>query len=106
MRRAGVAAWPATLLALPMLLTGAGAGNLTFGWQFQFVGAVFFGLAQALMTDVDGPIGRRDIAGLGLGLLCLVCSGVSLAMIPISALNPALLSRCPPAAFQLLPPPV
>ena len=103
MRRAGVAAWPATLLALPMLLTGAGAGNLTFGWQFQFVGAVFFGLAQALMTDVDGPIGRRDIAGLGLGLLCLMCSGVSLAMIPISALNLALRSRWRAAAFQVVP---
>ncbi len=103
MRRAGVHAWLATLMALPMLLTGAGAGNLTFGWQFQFVGAVFFGLAQALITDVDGRIGRRDIAGLGLGVLCLMCSAVSLAMIPITAVNLALRSRWRAAAFQVFP---
>lgn len=103
MRRAGVGPWAATLLVLPLLLTGAGAGNLTFGWQIQFVGAVFFGLAQLLVSDHDGPIDGRDLAGVGLGLLGLMCSAVSLAMVPVVGINLALRSRWRAAAVAVLP---
>jgi hypothetical protein len=102
-RRAGVGAWPATLFSLPLLFTGAGAGNLTFGWQIQFVGAVFFGLAQLLVSDHDGPVGRRDLAGVGLGMLGLMFSAVSLAMVPMVGINLALRSRWRAAAVAVLP---
>ena len=103
MRRAGVGPWAATLFVLPLLFTGAGAGNLTFGWQIQFVGAVFFGLAQLLVSDHDGPIDRRDVIGVGLGLLGLMCSAVSLAMVPMVGINLALRNRWRAAAVAVLP---
>jgi len=103
MRRVGVGPWLATILSLLVLLTGVGAGNLEFGWQIQFTGAVFFGLAQLVISDHDGPVDWRDFAGLGLGALGLMFSAVSLAMVAMVGINLALRSRWRAAAIAVLP---
>src|SRR2546425_1072236 len=99
----GVGPWLATILSLLVLLTGVGAGNLEFGWQIQFTGAVFFGLAQLVISDHDGPVDWRDFAGLGLGALGLMFSAVSLAMVAMVGINLALRSRWRAAAIAVLP---
>ena len=101
--RLGSAPWLATGLSLLVLFTGAGAGDVAFGWQVSFVGSVFFGLAQLLLTDHDGPIDRRDAAGLLLGLCGLMCSAVSLAMVAWVGVNLALRRRWLAAAIAVGP---
>jgi hypothetical protein len=103
MRRLGVGAWLATILSVPVLLTGVGAGNLVFGWQIAFTGAVFFGLGQLVITDHEGPIDWRDFAGLGLGLLGLMFSAVSLPMVAMVGINLVIRSRPRAAALAVLP---
>jgi hypothetical protein len=103
LRRADVGPWLATALVLLVLLTGPGAANLAFGWQIEFVGALFFGLAQLLISDHDGPVDWRDAAGLLLGLLGLMCSEVFLAMIVMIGVNLVLRGRWQAAAVGVLP---
>jgi hypothetical protein len=101
--RAGVRPWPATGASLLVLLTGAGAGNLAFGWQIEFLGPVMFGLGQLLLTDHDGPPDLRDAAGLLLGFLGLMCSGVAPAFVFLAGANLALRGRWTAAAITVLP---
>ena len=103
LRRCGVGPWLATALALLVLLTGPGAANLAFGWQIEFIGALFFGLAQLLVSDHAGPLDWRDAAGLLLGLLGLMCSDVSLAMIVMVGFNLVLRGRWGAAVVGVLP---
>jgi len=103
LRRAGVGPWAATALALLVLLPGPGAANLAFGWQIEFVGAVFFGLAQLLLSDHDGPVDWRDGAGLLFGVLGMMCSTAFLAMIVAIGGNLVLRRRWLAAAVGVLP---
>jgi hypothetical protein len=101
--RMGIGPWRATLACLPLLVTGAGAGNLAFGWQIEFLGAVGFGLGQLLLTDHDGPPDRRDAAGVLVGLLGLMCSGVAPTFVFLAGANQALRSRWLGAAIAVVP---
>lgn len=86
MRRAGVRAWPATLVAAVFVFFGAGAENILIAFQITFVGSLVFGLTQLLLADHDGPIDRRDWLGLLAGFAGLMCSGVAIAMTVIVGL--------------------
>jgi hypothetical protein len=74
-RRIGVSAWTATLLAMMLLLFGAGWHNLTFAIQVCYNLSVVCFLAQVVLVDHDGPVDRRDLAGAAIGLLGVMTSG-------------------------------
>lgn len=106
MRRAGVRPWVATVMALVLVVFGAGAENIVVAFQISFVGAFVFGLAQLLLADHDGPIDRRDWLGLLAGFVGLGFSGVAIAMTIVVGL--AILLRrgrsgVPVALFHTVP---
>ena len=80
MRRSGVSPWVATAVAGLFAFLGAGWQDIIWGFQIGFVGALFFGLAQLIGLDHEGPIDRRDWFGLVCGVLGLLCSGVSVSL--------------------------
>lgn len=91
LRRLGVRPWPANLVVAPLVVFGAGGDNIVWAFQLTFTGAILFALAQLLLADHDGPLGRRDAAGVLSGLLAIACSAVALPLVAASAL--ALLVR-------------
>jgi hypothetical protein len=103
MRRAGVRPWIATAAAGLFLLLGAAWNDIIVGVDSTFVGAVVFGLSQAILSDHDGPLDRRDWLALLAGLCGLMCGGVALVMVAIVGM--AVLARRGlwPAAFQVVP---
>jgi hypothetical protein len=92
MRRAGVGPWLATGFAVVFVFFGSGAENILVAFQITFVGALAFGLTHLVLSDHDGPLGRRDWFGLAAGFAGLLCSGVALTMIGVVGLT-ALLRR-------------
>lgn len=86
MRRAGVGAWLATAAASVMILFGPGAQNIVWAFQVSFTGSLAYGLAHLLLADHDGPFGRRDLLGLGFGLLAVTSSGVGVTMVAVVGL--------------------
>jgi len=110
MRHAGVGPWAATLGASAFVLFGAGRSDIVWAFQTGFTGAVAMGLAHLVLADHDGPIGRRDAAGVAVGLLGLLFSGVAVTMtvaVGIAVLvrrgwRAAALHTAPPAAVYLL----
>jgi hypothetical protein len=104
MRRSGVSPWIATAAATMFVLLGAsGAQNIIWAFQITFVGSLVCGLAHLLLADHDGPVDRRDAAGLAFGLAALLCSGVGVTMAGVAGL--AVLIRRGPraAALHVLP---
>jgi hypothetical protein len=81
MRRCHVGPWTATVFAGVLVLFGAGADEILAAFQVAFVAAFAFGLAQLLLTNHQGPIGRRDWLALLVGLGALMSSGVGLSMV-------------------------
>jgi hypothetical protein len=87
MRRALVGPWIATVVASAFaLLAGAGWNNILWSFQSGFNGSLVCGLAYLLLADRDGPFDRRDLLGLGFGLVGLMCSGVGVTMAIVVAL--------------------
>ncbi|MGZ4692731.1 MAG: hypothetical protein ACXWA3_03800 [Acidimicrobiales bacterium] len=103
MRRAGVRPWTATLVALGLLLFGAGNQNIVWAFQIGFVGAMAFGLGHLLMVDHDGPIDRRDLIGLGLGLLAVMSSGIGVSMVVVAGVAALLRRGWRAAALHTVP---
>lgn len=96
--------WRPTLLVLaPVMVFGAGAENLTWAFQIGFVGSVASGLAHLSMVDHDGPVGRRDVAGLAIGLVGLMCSGIAVTMTVVVALLLLVRRRWAAAALAVGP---
>src|SRR5690606_38776400 len=91
-RRAGVGPWLATAAVLGLLLFGAGEDNIVWAFQITLVGALALGLVHLLLLDHDGPLDRRDAAGLAAGTLALMCSGIGLLMAMLAG-GAALLRR-------------
>jgi hypothetical protein len=85
--------WAATALAAPLLLFGAGAESLAFAVQFGFNAAVAFGLGQLLLADHDGPLDRRDAAGVVLAVLGLASSGTAVPVVVATTVALALHRR-------------
>jgi hypothetical protein len=86
MRRAGVHPWLATAAAALFVFLGSGNENLVKAFQFTFAGSLAFGLGQLVLADRDGPFGRRDLAALASGLVGLMCSGISVALVAVVGL--------------------
>lgn len=81
MRRSGVGPWMATLVAGTFVLFGVGYENMLLAIQISMVGSLVFGTAQLLLSDHDGPFGRRDVVGIGCGLVALMASSVGVATV-------------------------
>jgi hypothetical protein len=81
MRRASVDPWIATAAASLFLLFGAGRQDIVYSFQVTFTGALTLGLAHLVLADHDGDFDRRDLLGMGCGLLSLMCSSVGIAMV-------------------------
>jgi hypothetical protein len=103
MRRAGANPWVATAAAALFVFLGSGNENLVKAFQFTFAGSLAFGLAHLVLADGDGPIGRRDLLGLGCGLVGLMCSGISVAMVAIVGLAVLLRRGWRAAAVHTVP---
>lgn len=103
-RRAGVRPWLACAGAVVFAWFGSGAEVLTWADAFGFAAPLAFGAAQVLLVDHDGPIDRRDVLGLGLGLLSIVSGGASLTMIVVVAFSLALMRRWRAMMFAVVPP--
>ena len=103
MRRAGVRSWTASVVAAGFLLFGPGEENILWAFQMGFVGALMFGLVQLILSDHDGPIGRRDAVGLLAGAAGLMCSGVALPMVAVVGAAALVRRGWKVAAFQVLP---
>jgi hypothetical protein len=107
MLRSGVDGWIATVAALLFVFLGSGRENIVFAFQIGFVGSLVCGLGHLILADHDGPSDRRDVIGVGLGALGLLCSGVAVTMVVVVGLavlirrgwRPALLHTLPLAAI-------
>jgi hypothetical protein len=86
MRRVGVRPWTATLVAMLFVFLGSGDQNILLAFSIGMVGAVAFVLVQLLLADHDGPLTRRDFAGVAAGLAALMCSGVAVPLVLAVAL--------------------
>ena len=103
MVRAGVRSWTASVVAAGFLLFGPGQENILWAFQIGFVGALMFGLVQLILSDHDGPIGRRDGAALLAGTAALMCSGVALPMVAVVGASALVRRGWKAAALQVLP---
>jgi hypothetical protein len=103
MRRAGVNAWIATIAATVFVFFGAGVENIVVAFQITFVGSLVFGLVELLLADHDGGLERRDWLALGAGLLSLLCSGIGVIFVGVTALTALLRRGWRMALFQSAP---
>jgi hypothetical protein len=103
MRRVDVQPWVATVAAGSFLLFGRGEENILWAFQISFIGSLAFGLAQLLLADHSGPIGRRDAAALVCGALSIGSSGVGPVMVVAVGAICLLRRGERPAMFQTLP---
>ena len=103
MRRAGADPWLSTAAAALFVFLGSGNENLVKAFQFTFAGSLAFGLAHLVLADHDGPVGRRDLLGLGCGLVGLMCSGISVAMVAVVGLAVLLRRGWRAAAVHTVP---
>jgi hypothetical protein len=76
MRRMLVRAWLAAAVAATMLFFGAGAFNIFNSFQISLNGSIVCGLAFLLLVEHDGPIDRRNLAGVGIAILGLMTSAM------------------------------
>lgn len=82
MLRVGVRGWLATGAALVFVFLGTGRDNITFGFQLSMTGSLLAGLALLLVAaDRDGPLDRRDLGGLAIGVAGLMTSSVFVALL-------------------------
>lgn len=103
MVRAGVRGWIATAAALVFVFFGSGRDNITYGFQLSLTGSLLAGLGVLLLSDRRGPVGRRDWAALGLGVIGLMTSSVFVA-IAVGVVVAVLLRRgARVAAFYAVP---
>jgi len=103
MRRAGVCAAVATIVASAFVLFGAGAQDVLWAFQITFTGALVFGLVQLLLVDHDGPVDRRDWLALVAGFLAVMCSGVAVTMVVVVGIALLLRRSWRVAALQTVP---
>jgi len=83
MWRAGVHPFVAVSAATLFAFFGAGADNIVNPFQVTFTGALVAGLVAIILTDHDGPFGRRDALGIVAGIVALMMSGAGVVMVAI-----------------------
>jgi hypothetical protein len=81
MLRVGVRGGLATGAALVFVFLGSGRDNITFGFQISMTGSLLAGLALLLLADHAGPVDRRDVLGLVVGVVGLMTSSVFVALL-------------------------
>jgi hypothetical protein len=102
--RAGVRPWMATSSALVFLFLGTGAEVLTWSDAFGFMAGLVFGGGQLVLADHDGPLDRRDVIGLLLGLLSMTSGAAAITMLGVVGLAGLLRARFRAVAFHIAPP--
>lgn len=85
--RVGVGRWLAAAGGVVVLLLGSGMENLVWAFQLGFVGTVALGLIALLLSDHDGPLGRRDVLGVAVLVVALTFTGVALTMVFVVGFN-------------------
>lgn len=103
MRRARVQPFIAAAAAATFVLFGSGREDIVWAFQIGFVGALVCGLGHLLLADHDGPLARRDVLGLAVGGLGLMCSGVAVTMTIVVALAVVVRRGWRAAAFHAAP---
>ncbi|MEO6627221.1 MAG: hypothetical protein ABIP03_01490, partial [Aquihabitans sp.] len=84
-RRAGASPWIATTTALAFVAFGAGRQDILWAFQMTLTGSLAFGLAHLVCADHDGPIDRRDLAGICFGFLAITSSGLGVLLTALVA---------------------
>jgi hypothetical protein len=74
-RRVGVSEWTNTLVCGTLLVFGAGWENIVFAIQITCNLSLLAFLLQILLTDHEGRVDRRDIAGSACALIGVMSSG-------------------------------
>lgn len=100
--RRRVGPFVATLLALPLLLLGAGAENLFWAFQTGFVGSVMFGVWALVFIERPGRSGA--IVASALLVAGLMSSGIGLFFVAAAAGRTALDRRYRPRVLAVVPP--
>jgi hypothetical protein len=103
MRRSRVHPVIAVATASVFLFFGTGRNNIVWAFQIGFVGALVCGLVQLVLADHDGPITRRDVAGLVFGVAALLCSGIGVITALAVGVATFLRRGWKVAAFHIVP---
>jgi hypothetical protein len=103
MRRAGCSPWTATIFAGVFVFFGVAADTILVAFFMTFVGSLAFGLVHLLLADHDGPVDRRDLLGLGAGLVGMLFSGVAVTMVAVVGISTLLRRGWRVAALHTLP---
>jgi hypothetical protein len=82
MRRYGASPWLATVVAGSLVLFGRGREDIIWAFQVGYTASLAFVLAQWVLAEHDGPIGRRDLLGVAAGLLAVAAASPPLPVYP------------------------
>lgn len=104
MIRAGIHIWLATGLAISLIFFGGGDENLTWAFQFGFVGALCFALLAFVLIDHDGKVGPRDVAGAACAIAAVLCTNVAIPFIMMLTAYLLIRRRWMAAAVIAVPP--
>jgi hypothetical protein len=102
-RRTGVGPWIASATAAVIVLYGPGSDEIVWAFQIGYTGAIAFGLAQLLLADHDGRIGRRDALAILASIAALLCSGVGPVMVAVVGITCLIRWGWRRAALQTVP---
>ena len=102
--RAGVSPWMATSSAMVFLFLGTGAEVLTWSDAFGYMAGLVLGGWQLVLADHDGPLDRRDVMGLALGLVSIASGAAAITMLGAIGLSGLLRGRVRAVAFHVAPP--
>jgi hypothetical protein len=87
MRRYGASPWLATAVAGSLVLLGTGREDIIWAFQVGYTSSLALVLAQWVLAEHDGPLGRRDLLGVAAGLLAVSAASPPLAIYPALAVT-------------------
>lgn len=87
MRRYGASPWLATAVAGSLVLLGTGREDIIWAFQVGYTSSLAFVLAQWVLAEHDGPLGRRDLLGVAAGLLAISAASPPLPIYPALAVT-------------------
>ena len=101
--RSGVGAWVATAGAIVFLAFGRGSENIVWAFQVGLSGSIATGYLYLYLTMHDGPLRRRDVAALAVGIVAVLSSGPAVAMVVAVGITSLLRRGLRVAAFHTVP---